>query len=392
MKNKLIVGLFGIALESVNFGVTALAFTQIKMLQRLEEELSCQIEYCVFSDDTQAAVERVKELLCVQNLKVKYIVRIKTGISGLKKLSNDIKECDVVIDLTYGDSFSDIYGLKYFFLYSLPKIISIQNNKCLIIGPQTIGPFYNKIVEKAAKYLLQKAKYIIARDEMSLECARQLTCNKDITLTTDLAMNLPYEKKYTESIISGSFNVGLNVSLLMWQKDSGNSNLKVQLSYQELIYSLLDKLKKSKFSVHLITHVYDKKTYTEYTLAKELSQKYDNTVLAPQFIDPIDSKSYLANLDCFIGSRMHATIGAFSAGVPVIPISYSRKFEGLYGTLGYRHCIDCSKETLLSALEKIMYKLETIDTLEQDRKVGLEKANEMIEVYYHLLRDTIVKI
>ena len=32
---------------------------------------------------------------------------------------------------------------------------------------------------------------------------------------------------------------------------------------------------------------------------------------------------------------MHATIAAYSAGVPVVPVSYSRKFEGLYGGLNY---------------------------------------------------------
>ena len=38
---------------------------------------------------------------------------------------------------------------------------------------------------------------------------------------------------------------------------------------------------------------------------------------------------------------MHATIGAFSAGVPVVPMAYSRKFNGLFlDTLSYNHMVD----------------------------------------------------
>ena len=38
---------------------------------------------------------------------------------------------------------------------------------------------------------------------------------------------------------------------------------------------------------------------------------------------------------------MHACIAAFSAGVPVVPMAYSRKFNGLFGTLGYKRVADC---------------------------------------------------
>ena len=46
-------------------------------------------------------------------------------------------------------------------------------------------------------------------------------------------------------------------------------------------------------------------------------------------------KLYGEEVDVFIGTRMHATIRAFSSHVATIPFSYSYKFEGLYGSLGY---------------------------------------------------------
>ena len=43
---------------------------------------------------------------------------------------------------------------------------------------------------------------------------------------------------------------------------------------------------------------------------------------------------------------MHSTIAAFSSGVPVVPMSYSRKFTGLFNcTLDYDAVVDLKTET-----------------------------------------------
>ena len=56
---------------------------------------------------------------------------------------------------------------------------------------------------------------------------------------------------------------------------------------------------------------------------------------------------------------MHSTIAAFSAAVPVIPFSYSRKFEGLFESLDYPYLVkgcsfslDCAVENTLAWIEK----------------------------------------
>ena len=85
----------------------------------------------------------------------------------------------------------------------------------------------------------------------------------------------------------------------------------------------------------------------------KLKKKYgDKIEIAPPFNTPIEAKSYIANMDVFIGSRMHATIGSISSGVATIPFSYSRKFEGLFGNLEYPYVISARKFSLEEALEK----------------------------------------
>ena len=91
----------------------------------------------------------------------------------------------------------------------------------------------------------------------------------------------------------------------------------------------------------------------DYRASATLAEAFPGTVLAPAFQSPSEAKSYIAALDFFMGARMHACIAAFSSGVPVMPMAYSRKFEGLFGTIGYDRTVDCTSETAEAIEEKI---------------------------------------
>ena len=63
---------------------------------------------------------------------------------------------------------------------------------------------------------------------------------------------------------------------------------------------------------------------------------------------------------------MHSTIGAISSGVPVIPVAYSRKFNGLYDTLEYPYYIDAkSNLNVDGALEKFYSYMSQISELQE---------------------------
>jgi polysaccharide pyruvyl transferase WcaK-like protein len=82
-------------------------------------------------------------------------------------------------------------------------------------------------------------------------------------------------------------------------------------------------------------------TFEDYYVCKQLARAFPRCMVAPFFYSPIEAKSYISGLDLLIGSRMHACIAAYSSGVPVFPLAYSRKFSGLFADrLGYRHGVD----------------------------------------------------
>ena len=138
-------------------------------------------------------------------------------------------------------------------------------------------------------------------------------------------------------------------------------------------------LKMENVRVHLIAHVQGDRYNVEndYTLAYDLWNKYrnDRLVIAPFFLNPVDAKSYISSMDLFMGSRMHACIGAFSSGVPVIPLAYSRKFSGLFThTLQYPHNIDLTESGLQNITSHIDQVLNNLDTVRNQ----IERTNNTI--------------
>ena len=79
-------------------------------------------------------------------------------------------------------------------------------------------------------------------------------------------------------------------------------------------------------------------------------------------------------MDFVTGARMHACIAALSAGVAVVPLAYSRKFNGLLETLGYPHLADGKADSLEQAEAKIMTGFQQRVTLAADARRSASKA------------------
>src|SRR5687768_14293913 len=50
--------------------------------------------------------------------------------------------------------------------------------------------------------------------------------------------------------------------------------------------------------------------------------------------DQHEIKGIIGMCDFFIGARMHACIAALSQGIPTVAVAYSRKFAGVFETVG----------------------------------------------------------
>ena len=194
--------------------------------------------------------------------------------------------------------------------------------------------------------------------------------------STDVAFALPIGKCDISRDDRPRF--GLNVSGLLWTGGYTESNqFGLSVDYRQYINRIIPALVERGYTVHLIPHVVGT-LYPECdsTICKELSQKYDHCVLAPDFETPMQAKGYISNMDVFSGARMHATIGAFSSGVITIPFSYSPKFEGLYESIGYPYCINGRRLTTDEAVNRTLDYLVDTNRLQDAQQKALERARQ----------------
>ena len=82
---------------------------------------------------------------------------------------------------------------------------------------------------------------------------------------------------------------------------------------------------------------------------------------------------------------------SFSSNVKTIPVSYSRKFEGLFNSLNYDYVINGRKETTTSAFENTLHYISNGDDLFNKQieslKIISEKNNQFVESISKLLTD-----
>jgi polysaccharide pyruvyl transferase WcaK-like protein len=223
---------------------------------------------------------------------------------------------------------------------------------------------------------------IFTRDEMSTKCCNDMGFGEKTIETIDVAFALPYQTIHHSS---EKFKVGINVSGLLYNGGYNRRNyFGLSFSYAQFIHKLIQRLLKMDIEVHLVPHVISDVNQIEddYAVCYNLLKIYEEIKLAPRVLSPIAAKSYLAGLDMFTGARMHSTIAAFSSGVPVIPIAYSRKFNGLFNTLQYPYYIDAKADySIDSAMKKFFFYMGNIEDLQRALLIGKQKYIERLINY-----------
>lgn len=361
------IGLMGFEFESANKGCEALVYS---FLSIINDRLNSDTIIYNFSGTNLGNVPSY--------FKNVHFVNVHPKLKDIKfTYLRTLYTCDFIFDVTMGDSFSDIYSKEYCnWLMRHKRIAEIMCKKYVLL-PQTYGPFEHESSADKAKKVFNKAYKIYCRDEMSQKLLKEKFNIQKSILASDMAFVLPYDK--------GMFNfsnykkVGLNISGLLYKGGFHTENqFGLSLNYPELINRIVAELVK-QYEVHLIPHVIDLKEDSyddDYKTCEMLHNKYPNTILAPAFETPIQAKSYISNMDIFIGSRMHSTIASFSSAVVTIPISYSRKFEGLFGSLNYPYVVNAKEESTESAYELILKYIERKDELSKVQYESMKIVSE----------------
>ena len=275
----------------------------------------------------------------------------------------------------------------------------------LVLSPQTIGPFERPWIRRLALNVMRRARLVVTRDALSTGFAREMGFCGSLIEATDVAFRLPYDPppppppRAPRNDGGGPANpvrVGINVSGLLFSGGYTRDNMfGLKVDYPALMREVLGFFRdRGDCEVHLVGHVITPGWAVEddRAAARTLAAEAPGAIVAPAFASPSEAKSYIAGLDFFTGARMHACIAALSSGVPVLPLAYSRKFAGLFGTLGYHHIADCKTETGPEILGKLRIAFENRASLRAEAEAAAAKALARLAAYEDAVRGVIAEI
>lgn len=425
------VCLSGASLETGNMGVSALAASLVKII--CHEKPNANILFLIGYKSQNIRFfklngQRIKTQIVNYRLSPRAKIRehlffillmaclqylmplqvIKRRIIQSVPWLNALKDADFVGDIHGGDSFSDIYGLIRFFVEIVPNFIVFLMKKKLVLLPQTYGPYNHFITKKIARYILVHSSIILSRDKQSFRTVIKILGDRsnekkvvfcpDVAFTLD-AVKLNERELEIEPIIHENHKfplVGININGLIYNGGYTRDNMfKLKCDYKSFIKKLVTRFM-TETSVHIlfVPHAFGPSGNVNsdfdaiFDVYKTLPESYQIRVhLIKRKYDQHKIKGIIGRCDFFIGSRMHACIAALSQNIPAVGIAYSKKFIGVFESVGIGEMvIDARSMTTENIIEKILILFRCRDMAKKQIKSEINSVKiQVVNSFKNLL-------
>lgn len=364
MNNREVI-IAGAAPDSGNLGVSALCHSVVSELLNIDSDYSVTV--LDYGDGFRRNAyrlngERACNLMGVKSsrnfLKQSAFSNIeflsKTGLL-LSKTSRVMKSARAILDVSAGDSFTDLYGPARFNARIFPKQYAINHDIPLVLLPQTYGPFINEASQKIAREIMPGCQLAYARDKYSFEIMKELLGSHFDPEKHKLGVDAAFLLEVHEPDFSAEPELnypsekeifGFNVSGLIFNDAAvAKSQYGINIDYPKVMKSSIEYiLSESDGEVWLIPHVisknkfdYESDTYASMKLKESLDDQFKPRVhvLSGQY-DQCSVKGFISKLNWFCGMRMHSTIAGLSTCVPTVNLAYSDKSLGVFESAGQK--------------------------------------------------------
>ncbi len=214
------------------------------------------------------------------------------------------------------------------YCYGIPRWIYYTNEAANQKGSKTVfwgcsvdpDLIDNEMLEDLRKYSL-----IIARESITYQAFldKGLT---NVILVPDPAFTLDTKlPEFPKGFVSGN-TIGINVSPLIMRSETKEGI--VFKSYAKLIQHIIDT---TDSQIALIPHVLWDHDNDMAPLSKlyDLFKNTGRVILIGDTYNCMELKGFISSCRLLIGARTHATIAAYSTGVPTLVIGYSVKARGI---------------------------------------------------------------
>jgi colanic acid/amylovoran biosynthesis protein len=363
----------GAAFNTDNMGVGALASGAISILSRRYPDAEiCFLDYGHQPTVSTVYVDGKRLQVPLINLRFSWKIFLRNNIvyllsvSGLMRLPserfsrrlsrknqwiNAIRDAELAVAVSGGDSFSDIYGLGRFFYVYLPQLLVLSLGTKLVLLPQTIGPFRTGLARRLAGQLMRRAERTFARDRAGVRDAQAMLGSERerARFCYDLGFILeprrPRRQDDLEDLAAlkrdGRVLVGLNISgLLLMGGYSRDNAFDLKVDYRTLTEEMIEFLVGvTDANVVLIPHVFgehaESDSVASASIYEALKDRHAGRLARiRERYDQNEIKYLIGQCGFFVGARMHACIAALSQAIPAIGIAYSQKFLGVFETVG----------------------------------------------------------
>jgi colanic acid/amylovoran biosynthesis protein len=388
-RRPLRVGLLWHSAASANLGVAALTVANLALAREAAEAVGLEAEFTLYGMRGEAPAAVTPGDVGLFNLDGRALI----PPGGFWR---SVRDQDCLLDIGGGaDSFAEIYGPKRFFYLWSTKMMALARGVPLLLSPQTIGPFQHAAYRGLARLALDRAAAVYARDDLSLDVLSDIAPHANARLSVDVAFALPFEDRRRQRG-GEKLRVGVNVSGLMFNDAvSGANRFGVAFDYAVLMRRFLAELAADpRVEIHLIKHVASREggPDNDAPVAQMLAAEFPGAVLVADFEGPSEAKSYISSLDFLVGGRMHACIAAFSAGVPVVPVAYSRKVSGLFGMLGYPSVVPDKGMNTDQALAFLLRSFSRRTALQKELRTAMGRVAGLLDVYRTGLRSFFAEV
>lgn len=232
-------------------------------------------------------------------------------------------DVDVVLDAS-GFAFGDQHPPERTVQFAGRVEAAKRAGKPVILLPQALGPFTNSSIRDAFARVVDAADLVFARDDISMEHAREAAGDPSHLKQAPDFTNLVKPDRTIASDESDRATIVPNQRMVEKAETEDEAD-----AYVPFMGRCIEAAADAGLKPVLLLHERE-----DDELASKIRGCAEQDVPIRQKNDPVALKRFLGESHLVVGSRFHALVGALSQGVPAIGTSWSHKYEMLFEEYG----------------------------------------------------------
>ena len=290
---------------------------------------------------------KIYRLFCLFFLTLQALICRATGIKRKLIFNNFwqvLLSADLIVDIS-GDSISEDYGSLSVALSLLPLLLSRLIGTPYFLCAQSIGSLADSFIYKMTQAVLKDADLITTREQITLDLLQQYNIARNVVASADLAFllqacateqieeickheNIDHNKRFA------GFSVSSLIGRFAFRDLPGTEQYDKYISAMANLADYI--VEQHNLNILFIPHVTIPNKGDDRVASRDVINKmrYSERAFVPTRIyNASELKGLISLCTFFIGSRMHATIGALSQAIPTITYVYNHKTLGINGEM-----------------------------------------------------------